>query len=405
MNIFDKAELIPPDPIFGLVQTFNDDIRPNKVDLMVGVYRDEHLKCKSMDVIRKAISIIAQKNESPNYLPFLGDATYLKLTSQLLFGAHFETYRDRIIAAQGIGGTGALHIAGKFLQTMGCRTMYVPDPTWENHLKIFKYLGFELKTYPYFSIEKGKLLIDELKSTFSLLKEGDVVLLQTSCHNPSGHDPLIEDWKWISEEMKKRGAIALFDTAYQGFKVSLEEDVLPIQYFIQEGNSFLSTLSFSKNFSLYCERISSLFIVLSDPSSYSRVESNIKSIIRGTYSNPPRFGAEVIKTILSDSTLKAEWIVELSHARERIQKMRRELAHALKQAIPERNWESLSLAHGMFSFIGLEPNLVKQLREEYGIYMTGKGRINVSGLNASNLSIVIDAVKQVIEKKNFKCDM
>lgn len=398
MGVFDSAKELPPDAIFGLVQTFKEDTRQHKIDLMVGVFRNENLECVEMNVVQKAARQLLQCTHSPNYLSFFGDPNYLNCTSELMFGKErYQRAKNRIIASQGIGGTGTLYAGALLLKKMGCQTIYFPEPTWPNHDQIMTQAGLKIKSYPYFDIPTGKLLFNEMLMQLEKINSGDVVLLQTSCHNPSGYDLSLDQWKEVSHVLKQRGGIAFFDTAYQGFKQTLDDDVAAVRLFVDEGHDFLSTQSFSKNFSLYCERISTLYVVFKDASLHSRIASNLRLIIRSIYSNPPRYGQAIIQTILSDEELREEWKKELATQRDRLNTQRQILVHKLSENIPSKDWSSLIHTSGMFLFIGLDINQVKRLREEHAIYMTGKGRINLSGLNNTNIDRVVLAIKEVMK--------
>ena len=398
MSFFSETQLIPPDPIFGLGKVYKEDERDDKVDLMVGVYRSDNMQCEAMNVVHSAMKKLSREGEEVNYLPFLGDPQYLTLCGELLFGKErFDEHHPRIVSGQGIGGTGALHIGAKMLSQMGYQRVYLPDPTWANHNKIFSHAGFELKQYPYYDIRNEVLLFDEMIAAFSKMEKGDVVLMHTSCHNPSGYDPSEEQWKIIAKVLKERGVIPFFDTAYQGFGDSLDQDVYAVRLFLDEGLEFISSQSFSKNFALYCERVAAIFFVVNDLEVKERLESNVKVIVRSTYSNPPRFGANLVKTILSDDELRVKWEKELERARVRLGELRQLLARRLEEKIPSRDWAPLAKAKGMFLFCGLEPNQVLRLREEFGIYMTGKGRINVSGLNEGNIDYIVASIQKVID--------
>ncbi|MDN3504531.1 MAG: aromatic amino acid transaminase [Rhabdochlamydiaceae bacterium] len=397
MSFFSSAKEIPPDPIFGLNQEFKQDPRANKVDLMVGVFRDKDLLCTQMECVKKAALSVRSKDLSPNYLPFLGDEEYLDLSGELLFGKErYQNNKPRIVASQGIGGTGALYNGGLVLQKLGYKKIWVPNPTWANHNQIFSFCGFDIDTYPYFDISNGKFQFDQLLDKLNQVEKGDVVLLHTCCHNPSGRDPSKQQWREISQVIKKREAIAFFDTAYQGFKKSVDKDVDPIRLFLDEGHEFLTTQSFSKNFTLYNERTSCLFIISNDGTISNRLASSVKYVIRASYSNPPSFGPSVVKTILGDRNLKSEWLTELELSRNRLNTQRELLVNRLSSEISSRNWDSLRLSCGMFLFIGLDPAIVLKLRDKYAIYMTGQGRINVSGLNDKNINYVVESIARAI---------
>lgn len=392
MSCFENAVESPPDPIFGLAGAFKSDKNPHKVDLMVGVYRDKNLDCLRLNSVYKAEKILLDEVNTKNYLAFEGDHLFLDKTTELLFGHKPQ----RVVAFQGIGGTGSLFIGGHFLKELGYDRIYVSDPTWSNHFKIFAACGIQVETYPYFDVPKTQKKADEMLNFFKTLKEGSLVLLHTCCHNPSGSDLLQDEWKIVAEIFKARKLIAFFDTAYQGFGDGLNEDVFALSLFLKEGLEFLCSQSFSKNFGLYGERVSTLYVAVDGEANRKRVDSHIRNIIRSTYSNPPRHGAEIIAKILSDPQLKQLWIEELSSSCSRLKELRISLATKLKKAIPTHNFDHLIHTKGMFAFIGLSKECVLELREKDGVYMTGNGRINISGLCDKNIDYVVESIKKRI---------
>ena len=393
MSAFENSVKSPVDPIFGLTDTFAKDLNPLKVDLMVGVYRDENLESLRLKSVALAEKLLAEEINTKNYLPFEGDHHFLSLSAKLLFG---ENPSKKIAALQGIGGTGSLSMGGYFLAEMGCKTIYVSDPTWPNHFKIFSACRLEVKTYPYFDVAKTKSQIPEMIDFFKTLEKGSVVLLHTCCHNPSGVDPSREQWIEIACVFKKAGLIAFFDTAYQGFGEGLEQDVYPLSLFLKEGLEFLCSQSFSKNFGLYGERVSVLYVSAESAEIEERVESQIRGMIRASYSNPPRHGAEIVTKILSTSSLRKMWEEELKVSLMRLREMRELFAHKLTKEIPSHDWNHILTTKGMFAFIGLSKECVERLREKEGIYMTGNGRINISGLCYKNIDYVIASIKNQI---------
>lgn len=394
MSFFEKVDKAPVDPIFGLAGEFKADKNPLKVDLMVGVYRDANLALYVFESTYEAEKRLIHAPHSKDYLPFEGDPLFLQKTKELLFGsASLEKYRDKIAMVQAVGGTGALSMGGVFLRNMGFTTIYLSDPTWPNHGKIFSMNGLEIKVYPYFDVAKSRPKIKEMLAFLNQLEKGSLVLLHTSCHNPSGIDPTQKEWEEICAICKKRGLLVFFDTAYQGLGEGLEEDVYPIRLFLQEGLEFLSTHSFSKNFGLYGERVATLSVVCREDKMRENVFSQLKSLVRGSFSNPPRHGAEIVSCILSHADLHASWQKELNSVRLRLKKMREQFVSQLEKACPSLGFSSIAATKGMFAFTGLSKEHVEKIRKESGVYMTGNGRINLSGLSDQNIDYVINAIK------------
>ena len=388
----------PPDPILGLTEAFKADTRPNKVNLAVGVYVDETGTTPVIASVLDAERRLVEKAGSKGYLPIDGRPGYKKVVRDLVFGPDHEIVTGaRSATAQTPGGTGALRVAADFLlQTGSSKTIWMSDPTWPNHPQLFSLAGFALRTYPYLdesgrSVDAGKML-GALRSA----APGDVVLLHGSCHNPSGVDPDTETWASIGEIVAERELMPIVDFAYQGFGFGIREDADWLAGLARPGLEFIVCSSFSKNFALYNERVGALTIVAADPARAASALSHLKIAIRSNYSNPPAHGADIVETILSDPALKLQWEQDLAEMRNRILGNRAVLVDALVAAGVPGNWEPIRRQRGMFALLGLSTEQVARLREEFAVYMVGKGRINVAGFTAANLPHVVASVKAVI---------
>lgn len=396
MSFFDQVSLLPPDPIFGLQAAFLADPREGKVDLSVGVYKTADLKTPILSSVKKAEKILLETEKSKGYLPGEGDKSYLEQVGLLTFGEEFwKRSADRIQAAQSIGGTGALRLGAEFLKQEVSETIYVSDPTWPNHRGVFGRLGMKVASYPYYDSTRQILLFEELCHFLNSLPARSIVVLHACCHNPTGADLSQEQWKALSLIFWDKNLVPFFDCAYQGFDRGMEEDAFALRLFAEAGHEMLVALSYSKNFSLYGERAGALFVVTPSQKIAGHVESKIKNIIRQNYSNPPIHGVSIVATILQSPALKKEWEQELSSMRERVNQMRNALAQALVARTEKGNFSFLENRTGLFSFCGLRKEQVERLIAEFAIYMTGDGRINITGLNEGNLDYVVNAILAV----------
>jgi len=399
MSFFDQVAQHPPDPIFGLQAAFRLDKRPTKVDLSVGVYKTEEGNTPIMGAVKKAEKAIFESEKSKEYLPPDGDKKFLEQVGVLTFGAEWwKKSSSRVHAAQTIGGTGGLRLGGDFLKQEIGDTIYISDPTWPNHRGVFTRCGLKVIEYPYYDPVKRELDFAQFYNFLSKLPEKSIILLQTCCHNPTGADLNFEQWKKLSHLFFERNFFPFFDCAYQGFDRSMEEDVQPIRLFAESGHALFAALSYSKNFSLYGERVGALFSVASSEKIAENVASKIKNIIRQNYSNPPRHGAAIVSTILQTPDLRREWEKELGEMRTRINQMRKQFADALVSQATKNDFSFLEDCIGLFSFCGLHKEQVARLIEEFGIYMTGDGRVNIAGLNQRNLDYVVQAIIKVSEE-------
>ncbi len=393
---FNLIPNLPEDPILGLAQLVRQDPREDKVDLSIGIYRNESGKSLPMAVVKEVESKIASQSKSKVYLPIEGDPVYLFETAKIVIGESlFETIQEKIVMAQAVGGTSALSTLARMFSQGVTKRVFISDPTWPNHLGIFQQAGFSVLSYPYYEIKTNRLCFDRLLETLDKNgKEDDLLLLHGCCHNPTGADLTEEQWKQLLHLVIKKKMIPLFDLAYQGFGISLEKDSEAIRLFIQEGIPLAIAVSHSKNFGLYADRIGAILLLTADSEEKKRVLGMIKSLIRTNYSNPPRQGSAIISEILTTPYLKSAWIEELTDYQKRIEKMRIEFMEAFIPFGLADSFEHLRKSSGMFCFTGLTQTEVEFLMKEKGIYMTKDGRINVTGLNASNLEKVVKSIAE-----------
>lgn len=396
MSFFSSITMLPDDPILSLPRLMAADQRKKeKVDLSVGAYRTSEGKPLLLSSVSKAELLILQKCTDKEYLPIEGNHLFLKKTEELIFGPSLHD-SSALFMLQSMGGSGALRVGAEFLSREGSnKTIYLPNPTWPNHKLIFKMSGLKVEEYPYYDSLNHTLDFSNLCEAIKNMPERSIILLHACCHNPTGIDPTLEQWKEISDLIKKQGIIPFFDFAYQGFGNDLEQDAEVIRYFISQSHEMFVASSNSKNFGLYGERIGALSVISESHEQAQKIGSHLKQIVRGNYSNPPIHGALVVATILDDPELRNEWIQELSNMRDRIKAMRQALAAGLlvKGA---KDFNFLIQQKGIFSYSGLTQDQVLRLREDYGIYMPLNGRINVAGLNIHNLNYVIEAILAVI---------
>jgi aspartate/tyrosine/aromatic aminotransferase len=396
--MLEKIEAAPKDAILGLTEAFKADPRKEKINLSVGVYQDESGKTPLLECVKEAERRLANSPTTKSYLPISGLADYCSAVGELAFGAGSEPLASkRVAAAQTPGGTGALRVAADFIHAnLPKATVWLSDPTWPNHPQIFAAAGVTTKIYAYFDKSKNALDLDGMLAAIGKMAAGDVILLHGCCHNPTGIDPTAAQWKTIAEAVHKQGVLPLIDFAYQGFGDGLEEDAAGLRAFCKPGAELLACSSFSKNFSLYRERVGALFGMAADATAAAAVQSQFDKVIRANYSNPPGHGAEVVATILRDPALRKQWEGELAEMRNRINDMRKALVAALKKQGVPGDYSFIERQRGMFSFSGLTKEQVAALMSEHAIYAVGSGRINVAGLSTTNVDRVAECIGAVV---------
>ena len=398
--MLERVEAAPKDAILGLTEAFKADGRPEKINLSVGVYQDENGKTPLLECVKEAERRLAAAPTTKSYLPISGLQEYCAATAALAFGDDaVPQSRKRLAWAQTPGGTGALRVAADFIHAnLPQASVWMSEPTWPNHPQIFQAAGVATKTYPYFDAKANGLAFDAMLSSVAKMQAGDVILLHGCCHNPTGIDPTPQQWNEIADAVYQRGLLPLLDFAYQGFADGIEEDAVGLKAFVRPGAELMACSSFSKNFSLYRERVGVLFVVAPSAEAAASVQSQIDKVIRSNYSNPPGHGAEVVNTILRDAGLRKQWEGEVATMRNRINAMRTELVRALKDHNVPGDYSFIQRQRGMFSFSGLTKPQVERLRDEYAIYVVGSGRINVAGLTPCNIDRVAECIGKVVGK-------
>ena len=397
--MFQKVDAYAGDPILTLMERFKEDPRSDKVNLSIGLYYNEDGIIPQLKAVADAEARLnAQPHGASLYLPMEGLNSYRHAIAPLLFGAdHPVLQQQRVATIQTLGGSGALKVGADFLKRYFPESsVWVSDPTWENHVAIFAGAGFEVSTYPWYDEATNGVRFNDLLATLKTLPARSIVLLHPCCHNPTGADLTNNQWDEVIEILKARELIPFLDIAYQGFGAGMEEDAYAIRAIASAGLPALVSNSFSKIFSLYGERVGGLSVLCEDAEAAGRVLGQLKATVRRNYSSPPNFGAQVVAAVLNDEALKASWLVEVEEMRTRILAMRQELVKVLSTEMPERNFDYLLNQRGMFSYTGLSAAQVDQLREEFGVYLIASGRMCVAGLNTQNVHRVAKAFAAVM---------
>ncbi|MDX3907497.1 MAG: amino acid aminotransferase [Pigmentiphaga sp.] len=396
--MFEHVPRYAGDPILSLVQTFLKDPREHKVNLSIGFYYDSEGKVPVLDSVSKARDRI-DTSVPAVYLPMEGDAQYRKAIQEVVLGAdHPALAEDRVATIHTLGGSGALKVGADFLKAhFPDSELWISDPTWENHYNILGGAGFKMHAFPYYDAATNGIRFDEMVAAFEKLPERSIVLLQPCCHNPTGIDPSREQWARIIEVLVSRNAIPFFDMAYQGFGDGLEEDAWVVRTLAERGIAMLVGNSFSKNMSLYGERVGGLSVICPTADEAGRVLGQLQATVRKNYSSPALFGSRVVSALLNDPELRGLWQGEVAEMRTRIHAMRRGLRDRLKALRPELDVEYFVTQRGMFSYTGLNPAQVDRLRDEFGVYLIQSGRMCVAGLFEANLDYVAASMAKVLD--------
>jgi len=386
----------PADPILGLSEAFNKDTDPRKVNLGVGAYRDDAGKPYILPSVREAEEALLASKLNHEYAGIAGIQEFVNYSLKFAYGENSKPLKDgRIAAIQVLSGTGACRVMGEFYARFVGRDapMYQTNPTWANHIPIFKDAGLAINTFRYYDPKTCGLDFKGMLEDINKAPEKSIFLLHACAHNPTGVDPTIEQWKEISSLMKKRNHHVFMDMAYQGFASGdAEKDAAAVRLFVDDGHLLAVGQSFAKNFGLYGERVGCLSIVGRDVEEKERLESQLKILVRPMYSNPPVHGARIVARILSDEKLSKQWYKECKGMADRIITMRESLKSKLEKAGSTRNWDHITSQIGMFCFTGLNKDQCEKMIKDYHIYLTGNGRISMAGVTSGNVQYLADSI-------------
>ncbi|WP_088328953.1 amino acid aminotransferase [Lacimicrobium sp. SS2-24] len=389
---------LPADPILGLSSAYKQDTNPKKVDLGVGVYKDEQGRTPILSSVAKAQKILLANEDSKTYITPQGVPGYISGMLDLLLGkGHKTLIEERVAAVQAPGGCGALRILSELLKRCnGELTVWVSDPTWANHIPLIGSAGLNIETYPYFDKDQAGIRFDDMVACLEKVNKGDVVLLHGCCHNPTGADLTKAQWHKVLELAQEREFLPFLDIAYQGFGDGIDDDVYGLRLLADNLPELIVAASCSKNFGLYRERVGLAAMITARREVRDAIQTQIQSIARGIYSMPPSYGGALVDIILNSEELKQEWLGEVSSMRERMQTLRRLLVSKLEEKGASKDFSFINTQKGMFSYLCISPEQVQQLRHDYAIYFVDSSRVNIAGISTSNVDYIADALTAIL---------
>ena len=397
--MFAQLQPVATDPILGLMAAYKEDPNPNKVDLGVGVYKDEQGHTAVLKCVKEAEALRLKQEDSKTYIGMAGDLAFNSHIEKLAFGqGHKVLLANRVTTAHTPGGTGALRVAAEFIKKANPNaTIWVTSPTWANHISMFKAAGLNVKEYTYYDYDTKGLNEEAMFADLAQVPAGDVVLVHACCHNPSGMDLTFAQWQRFTALAKERGFTPLVDMAYQGFGAGLDEDASGLRYLADQVEELILCSSCSKNFGLYRERIGAVSIIAADSKVSEVARVNLLSVVRSIYSMPPAHGAIIVANILNSTELTALWHQELAEMRNRINDYRQLIIDKLAAQGVQQDFSFITRQHGMFSFLGINKEQIDRLRSEFSIYMVGSSRVSIAGLNHSNIDYFARSVATVLK--------
>ena len=396
--MLDRLNAVAPDPILGIIAAHAADTNPKKIDLGIGVYKDEDGNTPILECVKTAERLLEQSETSKTYLGPPGVKGFNSAMSSLIFGDETAAMQEnRVRTIQTPGGTGGLRVGADLINAANPGgTIWVSDPTWANHNAVFSAPGLEVKAYPYFDKESSSLRFDDMMAALAQRGPGEVVLFHACCHNPCGVSPSPEQWEAITDLATERGFTPMVDMAYLGFEKGLEEDALAVRLFAEKCPELIVASSCSKNFAVYRERTGALSVVCKSKQKADDVVTVINSLTRKNYSMPPTHGPGIVDIILHSDELTALWHEEVAGMRNRINGLRTTLVEKIEAAGIEKDFSFLQRQSGMFSFLGLTVEQVRRLREEFSIYTVDSARVNIASFNAGNMDYFVGALKTVL---------
>jgi aspartate aminotransferase len=396
--VFESLEQLPPDAIIGIMAMFRADPSDDKVDLSVGVFQDESGHTPVLECVRRAEREIIDAQKTKSYVAITGNAGFNRGMQALIFGAGHPTVADqRVATVQAPGGSGGLCVAGHLLHRARAGTrVHLSDPSWPNHLPLLRLAGLHLEEYPYYDRREHRVDFEAMVHAVEHIHTGDVLLLHGCCHNPCGADLSQEQWHVLAELCARQQVIPFIDLAYQGLSEGIEEDAYGVRLMAEHVPELIVVASCSKNFGLYRERVGSVSVVARDSKARDVALSNLSSVARGLYSMPPDHGAAIVDRVLHDTALRQQWEAEVGEIRSRINGIRARFVGKLTERGTAMDFSFIEHERGMFSFLGLSKAQVIRLREEFHVYMIETSRVNLAGLNASNMDYVADSIAAVL---------
>lgn len=389
---FDALDIAPADTILGLMAAYQADPAHDKIDLTVGVYRNDAGATPVPAAVHEAERRLLDTEGTKIYLPPAGSPGFRERIADLVLGPRAGEVRERATVLQTPGGCGALRLGAELYARAGGGTVYLSTPTWGNHEALLTGAGLPITRYPYYRSAEHRLDAEGMLSALATAPAGSLVLLQASCHNPTGADLDAADRRAVLDTIAERDLVPFFDMAYQGLGDDTEADAAFVREAAARLPEMLVAVSCSKNFGLYRERTGALIAVGAGAAAKAPLESQANQIARAMYSMSPAHGALLVETVLGDAELERRWRDELAGMAARVRHLRAGLARALAQRRPDLDTTWLARQKGMFSLLGLAPETVATLRDQAHLYMVGDSRINLAGLTETNIPRVAEVL-------------
>ncbi|MGA0799732.1 MAG: aromatic amino acid transaminase, partial [Steroidobacteraceae bacterium] len=328
--MFETLTRVPVDPILGVSAAFQKDTSETKIDLGVGVYKDEAGKTPVPRAVKRAEQELIAAQTSKTYLSPIGNPGFNAQVAELTFGSDYAGRKGDLALAQAPGGSGALRLGAELINAARPgSTVYVSDPTWANHIPLLGSAGLKVDKYPYYDPVNNTVRFDQMLETLEQLPAGSVIVLHACCHNPTGQDLSPEQWAAVADVLASRRLLPFLDMAYQGLGEDLDRDAASIRLIAKAVPEMLVAISCSKNFGLYRERTGLIAVLNAGTEAASIATGQLGRLARTLWSMPPDHGAAIVDRVLSTPELRQDWMTELRHMANRINSLRSQLADRL----------------------------------------------------------------------------
>ncbi|MDC0948659.1 aspartate/tyrosine/aromatic aminotransferase [Gammaproteobacteria bacterium] len=388
--MFNTLQAPAPDTILAIMQLVRADDRADKLDLSVGVFKDQAGNTPVMRAVQQAEQRQHAAQTSKTYVSPIGNLSFNAAVARMVLGDAVPA--DRIATVQTPGGSGALRMIAELIRIDNPQAgVWLSEPTWPNHRNLLDTLG-PISTYDYFDPATQQLQFEAMLDALRNAKRDDLVVLHGCCHNPSGMDLNLTQWQQVADSLNESGAVALVDLAYHGFGDGLEHDVAGVRLLCQQVPTVLISVSASKNFGLYRDRVGCVVVVGENADTTAVIQKQLGSAARRLWSMPPHHGAALVARILDDAALRQDWLSELEEMRDRIVRIRSALAAAIRERNGPERWHNIDQQRGMFSLLGLDDTQIVRLRDEFAIYVVKGGRVNFAGLAEDQIERFADAL-------------
>ena len=401
--MFRDLSLCEDDPIESMFVRLGADRSPERMDLGIGVFRDNSGEVPVFRAVREAESRVVAREESKAYKGPLGNLDYCRVVEQLILGPeHPVLSTGSVVSTQSPGAGSALRVGAELVRSVSRESrVWVSDPVWPHQLEFFEQPGMEVMTYRYYDQFRSVLQFDEMLEDLKGMRRDDLLLLHGCCHNPTGQDLDLDQWQALTELVLEKGAIPFIDVAYQGFGLGIEEDVVGVRLMASQVPQMMLAVSSSKTFGIYRDRAGMLSVIVPPAANVAtNVRRRIRDLARQLYFMPPDHGAAIVLEILSSPDLESLWRSELDGVRHEIVRKRAMIRKMMEAEIEgfDASWFERQL--GMFSCLPIGTDEQRLMEGLFHIYMLPNARVNVAAMKLSDARTLARSFRELLNRRS-----